>query len=124
MVKAELQYNPYKLSTSIRFNGQTPRVNSLVEKYQTGSLRDWVGMIPKVFYDEMNGYDFDLEFSGTVLDYEELKSAFLRAGVSEDNVRIFLKNEIDSRKDTADKILKTIEWLDANRDSYFDSYRF
>lgn len=120
MVKAELQYNPYNLSTSIRFNGQTPRINSLVEKYQSGSLRDWVSMIPKVFYDEMNGYDFDLDFSGTVLDYEELKSAFLCAGVNVEDVRIFLRNELDSRKNTAEKIQKTIEWLDANRDSYFD----
>ena len=33
-VCAELTYNPYLLHTSVKFNGQTPRVNSLIEKYQ------------------------------------------------------------------------------------------
>ena len=32
----------------------------------------WVEHIPRILYDEMNGYDFDLEFSGTELDYNEL----------------------------------------------------
>lgn len=37
MVKVELNYNPYLLETSIKFNGQEPRINSLVEKFQDGS---------------------------------------------------------------------------------------
>ena len=34
MVKAELSYNPYLLETKIKFNGEKPRINSLVEKLQ------------------------------------------------------------------------------------------
>ena len=73
MVKAELSYNPYLLETKITFNGQEPRINSLVEKYQQETLQNWVRRIPSIFYDEMNGYDFELEFSGTKLEYEDLE---------------------------------------------------
>ena len=38
MINAELSYNPFLMETEIRFNGQPPRVNSLVEKYQNMNL--------------------------------------------------------------------------------------
>ena len=63
MMKAELNYNPYLLETSVKFNGQAPRINSLVEKFQNSSLQKWVHRIPDIFYDEMNGFDFELDFS-------------------------------------------------------------
>ena len=34
MVKAELSYNPYLRETIVNFNGQAPRINSQIEKYQ------------------------------------------------------------------------------------------
>ena len=80
MVKAELNYNPYLLETSIKFNGQEPRINSLVEKFQDDPLQSWVRRIPEIFYDEMNGYDFELEFSGTERDYQEVVHAFREKG--------------------------------------------
>lgn len=83
MIRAELSYNPYLLETNILFNGEPPRINSLVEKYQGQKLQEWIDKIPAIFYNEMNGYDFELDFSGTELDFEELKHAFLQAGVGE-----------------------------------------
>lgn len=71
MVKAELSYNPYLQETEIRFNGQSPRINSHVEKYLDKKLQTWIHKLPYIFRDEMNGYGFELEFSGTELDYEE-----------------------------------------------------
>ena len=62
MVRAELIYNPYLLETEVRFNGNPPRINSLVEKYKGEKLQTWISEIPSIFYDEMNGYDFELEF--------------------------------------------------------------
>ena len=48
MVKAELSYNPYLQETKIRFNGRSPRVNSLVEKYQKEKLQDCGAIIRAV----------------------------------------------------------------------------
>ena len=74
MAKVELKYNPYLVETEIIFNGIKPRINSLVEKYQHESLQFWVRKVPYIFHDEMNGYDFDLEFSGTNTDFEVFMS--------------------------------------------------
>ena len=82
MVKAELNYNPYLLETKILFNAQPPKINSQVEKFQAMPLQKWLPQLPVVFYAEMNGYDFDLDFSGTALDFSQLKSALEAAKVT------------------------------------------
>lgn len=112
MVKAELSYNPYLQETEIRFNGQSPRINSHVEKYQDQKLQTWIHKLPHIFRDEMNGYGFELEFTGTKLDYEELKKSFSNAGVSDAQVHIFHKNELDGRDVKLEKIDQLLNWLE------------
>ena len=112
MVKAELSYNPYLQETEIRFNGRSPRINSHVEKYLDKKLQTWLYKLPYIFRDEMNGYGFELEFSGTKLDFEELKEAFNKAGVSDTQVHIFHKNELSGRDAKLEKIEQLLEWLD------------
>lgn len=113
MVTAELNYNPYSQKTEVKFNGQEPRINSMVEKYIKSPLRDWVNDVPKIYYDEMNGYGFRFEFSGTALDYEELKKAFQKIGVY-DQIELNHKNQIASREDKNRAIDELLEWLENN----------
>lgn len=120
MVKAELSYNPYLLETKIKFNGQEPRINSLVEKYQQETLQNWIKKIPSIFYDEMNGYDFELEFSGTKLEYEDLEIALADAGVTSNMVRLFHKNELDCRLSKTEKIDELLKWFEENPNRKFD----
>lgn len=124
MVKAELSYNPYLLETKIKFNGEKPRINSLVEKYQDMILQDWISKIPAIFYDEMNGYDFELEFSGTVLEFEDVKKAFLNAGVDETQVKAFHKNELDCRLLKLQQIDQLLKWFGENKNRRFDYTMF
>lgn len=124
MIKAELSYNPYLLETLIKFNGREPRINSLVEKFQNNSLQEWVHRIPEIFYDEMNGYDFELEFSGTKSDYEEVVDAFRKKNISEDLVRIFHKNELDGREEKVKLIDALLQWLGDNLNRNFDFQTF
>jgi hypothetical protein len=93
-VKVELSHNPYLLETGVKFNGREPKINSLVEKYKSGKLQSWISKIPDIFYNEMNGWDFDLDFSGTKIDFEYLQAAFDNVGVSRESVRLFHKNEV------------------------------
>lgn len=124
MVKAELSYNPYTLETEIKFNGQQPRINSLVEKYQSGILQNWVKDLPHIFHDEMNGYDFELEFSGTERDFDELKRAFMQAGVTEDEVKLFHKSELEGRDSKRLRIKELLKWLEDNPNRNFDNDQF
>lgn len=124
MINAELNHNPYLLETSVMFNGQPPRINSQVEKYEHTMLKEWINRIPQIFYDEMNGYDFDFNFVGTKSDFISLQESFLRAGVSDEMVRLFHKNELEDAETKSAAIDALIEWLQNNKNRNFDSDKF
>lgn len=124
MIKADLSYNPYVNETIISFNGKKPRINSLVEKYQDKMLQEWINKLPFIFRNEMNGYNFELDFSGTELDCNELKKAFIMAGVTEDLVPIFHKKELDSRKKKVEEIYLLLQWFKDNPNRKFDYISF
>ena len=120
MVNAELQHNPYLLETEVKFNGQEPKINSQIEKFENKLLADWVRDVPRMFYDEMNGYDFDLFFSGTEYDFQKLQQTFISLGVTPDQVRIMMRNELEDADIKSNEIRDLIEWLRENRNRQFD----
>ncbi|SDB28808.1 hypothetical protein SAMN02910317_01407 [Ruminococcaceae bacterium FB2012] len=124
MIKAELSYNPYLMEITASFNGHPPRINSLIEKYQSKPLQDWIYLIPQIFHDEMNGYGFELDFSGTELDCEEVCYAFRKANVSDEDVAVFMRNKLDSREQKLKDISSVLEWLEDNPNRKFDVQEF
>lgn len=120
MINAELSYNPYLKETQIKFNGQPPRINSLVEKYQDLPLQSWINRIPKIFYDEMNGYYFELDFSGTELDYEMLCNTFRKAGITNKIVPIIHKGGLEDRITKQKRIDSLLIWLEKQQNQRFD----
>lgn len=123
-IKVELKYNPYIKETIILFNEKAPRINSQVEKYDKAFLQTWINELPQIFHDEMNGYDFHLEFTGTDLDFEELKYVFCKKRISTDQVRLFHKGKIGEREDKVKAIDNLMKWLDANANNRFDYVSF
>ena len=124
MVSAELNHNPYLLNTTVKFNGQAPKINSQIEKYERLPLKDWVHLVPEIFYNEMNGYDFNLYFIGTKPDYEEVKKAFSDKEIMEDKVRISLKNEIEDADTKSKEVDELIAWLRNTLNRKFDFEEF
>lgn len=124
MIHAELNHNPYLLRTDVTFNGQAPHINCQIEKYENQSLRDWADRVPSIFYDEMNGYDFDLDFIGTVSDFEEIKAAFARAHVTNEMVRLFHRNELESAEEKSMEIDALLSWLENTPNRKFDAEAF
>ena len=124
MITAELSHNPYLLETTVKFNGHAPRINSQIEKYEEITLKDWVEKVPKLFYDEMNGYDFDLAYSGTHADFVEVKKAFDKEGVSCEAVRLFLKNEIEDVDTKSAEIDELFGWLQSHPNRKFSKEKF
>ncbi len=124
MIYAELNHNPYLLQTEVKFNGNEPRINSQIEKYENWPLKDWVQKVPEVFYNEMNGYDFDLLVKGTASDFQEIVDAFGRAGVSNEQVRVILKNELENPETKSREIDSLLEWFRHNPNRKFDFTSF
>ena len=124
MISVELQNNPYLLETHVRFNGQRPKINCQIEKYENQLLSDWVSNVPQIFYDEMNGYDFDLIFSRTEYDFQKLKQAFAANDVTPEQVRLIMRNELEDAEVKSDEINKMLEWLRSERNRQFDFEAF
>lgn len=124
MITAELNHNPYLLNTSVKFNGQDPKINSQIEKYEKLPLKDWVHLVPEIFYNEMNGYDFNLYFTGTKPDYEEIRAAFASQKISEDDVRLIHKNEIEDADTKSKKVDALVVWLKNTPNRKFDFDEF
>ena len=124
MAKVTLSYNPYLMETSIKFNDRDPYANSIVERYTKSKLQDWIDDAPKIIGEEMNGYDFDLEYYGTELDYEELKASFQKANVSEESVPMFHKKVLQSRKEKTKEINDVLHWLETENNNNFDNNTF
>ena len=124
MVKAELSYNPYIKETKVKFNGRPPRINSLIEKYQDKRLQEWIKDIPSIFHDEMNGYNFVLDFSGTAMDFQELEKSFAEAKVSKNIINLVFSNEMESRIVKTIELDEAFEWLDQNRNRVLDYDQF
>lgn len=124
MVKVEISYNPYLLETGITFNGREPKINSLVEKYRAGKLQDWIEKLPDIFYNEMNGWDFDLDFSGTKIDFIAMQAAFDAVGIGRDSVRLFHKNELECVERKSAEISDLVAWFECNPNRKFDFAEF
>ena len=120
MVKVNLDYNPYTMDFKAKFNGKEPHVNSLVEKYEHLPLQTWIKEIPHILYDEMNGYDFDLEFVGPDLEYDDLVASFREKNILDKDVRCSHVKTLECRKDKLQEMSNLNEWLDTNINNRLD----
>lgn len=124
-VKVNLDYNPYLMEYNTLFNGKEPRINSAIEKYTKYPLQMWVNEVPHILYDEMNGYDFDLEFTGPEMDYQDLEKSFIDAGITVEDVKCIHKRVLENRKGKLQDISELINWLEVHRNKRldYDSFR-
>lgn len=110
MVKVELKYNPYVLETKVYFNGQLPKINSQIEKFENKRLFVWSDKLLDILYSEMNGYDFDLDFSGTKADYEKIKYLIEKNHLNSE-IRLNFVNRLQEAVKKCRRFKEMITWL-------------
>lgn len=80
MAQIFVKYNPYLLRTLIEVNGKEIEADSSLQKYVKGKrLQEWVGNFPQELRNEFNTLDFDVEFYGMELDWDDFEFAFRQA---------------------------------------------
>lgn len=80
MAQIYLKYNPYKMETKISVNGKEISTDSSLYKIVKGKrMQEWVGKFPQMLVDELNTVDFDIEFYGMALDWDDFEDVFKRA---------------------------------------------
>lgn len=80
MAQIYIQYNPYRLETTIKIDGQEilPE-NKLYQCVDRKRLRDWVDTFLKLLKTEFAADEHEIQFNGTEIDWEYLEEAFHRA---------------------------------------------
>ena len=75
MKKVSITYNPYKLTTDITINGEKPKPNSSLN-VGGRRLQEWVERLPEILQREWKDNAFKISFTGTKVDFDDLKSVF------------------------------------------------
>lgn len=78
MIKVYLKYNPFKLETIVLIDGESVKENSILN---VGSkrLQEWIFQLPQYLNDECNENEFELEFMGTKMDFEDIEDVVKQA---------------------------------------------
>lgn len=80
MAQVYVKYNPYRLQTEIKYNGNPILEDNDLYKFTKGKrLQEWIGKFPKKLRDAYNTAEFSLKFYGTKLDFDDFKEAFEQA---------------------------------------------
>lgn len=104
MKKVFLKYNPYKLETEITIDGHALAGNSRIKELTIDSrLQDWIEDLPHLLVDDYNERNFDVEFHGTALDFEDVSSVF---AVAADKQILQAQLKLILAKETTDKEAK------------------
>lgn len=96
MTIVRIIYNPYKLTTAITVNGQKPKQNSSLN-VENRRLQEWVENLPRILVDEWRDNSFEIQFTGTQVDFDDLKAAF---DAADQNVKVSFK--FTKRADVSD----------------------
>lgn len=113
MTQVYVKYNPYLLKTDIRINGQDISTDSILYKNTKGKrLQEWIGQFPQNLKKELNCLNFEIEFQGFALDWDDFKDAFKYAcekgEIGEVNLK-FLESE--SQDEVEEKIYQIFDDL-------------
>lgn len=105
MQNVVIMHNPYKLTSTIEVNGETPKKDSKLVQFLNQRFQLWVDQIPSLLASEYNDDSFDITFYGTELDYQDLLAAIKSAeesgmhfSVKKMDAKEFGEKEEDIRK--------------------------
>lgn len=122
MAQVNVKYNPYKMETQISINGKAITTDSGLYKVIRGKrLQEWVAKFPQMLVDELNTVDFDIEFYGMPLDWDDFEDVFKRAkdnGIIKNLIMKFSEGKSDEA--VSDKIVSVFTDL---QDGPVDDFR-
>jgi len=108
MKRIDITYNPYKLRTNITIDGNLPKQNSSLN-VGNRRLQEWIERIPKILFDECRDANFDIVFTGTKADYDDLCTVFASDKDVNANITHIQKSDVADVEDEIDRIFKEIE---------------
>ena len=108
MTKLCVKYNPYRMETRIEVNGTAISDDSSLYKVVKGKrMQEWIGKFPKMLVDELNTVEFDIDFHGMSLDWDDFEDVF-RCAERDRIIKRMSLNFIQGRtdEDITDKVIQ------------------
>ena len=80
MTQLYVKYNPYRLESVIKINGKLISEDSTLYGMVKGKrLQEWIGTFPEKLVEETHSVEYDIEFHGMALDWDDFEDSFHRA---------------------------------------------
>ena len=76
MKKIDIKYNPYKVCSIISVDGKLPMKGSAINDMGKRRLQEWIESLPLVLLKEYRDTNFEISFTGTQMDYDDVVAAF------------------------------------------------
>ena len=76
MKKVDISYNPYKVNSNISIDGKKPIKGSSINDMERRRLQEWIEVLPSVLLKEYRDTNFEISFTGTQMDYDDVVSSF------------------------------------------------
>ena len=108
MKKISITYNPYKLTTIIIVDGKKPKQNSSLN-VENRRLQEWVDKLPGILIKEYPDNSYDIQFTGTQVDYDDLTTAFNDHQDIDAKFDFFRKGDAETVEKAIDEIFREIE---------------
>ena len=108
MTKVDIAYNPYKLTTSIYVNGKMPKQNSSLN-VDNRRLQEWVDKMSGILVDEYPDNNYEIQFTGTQVDYDDLTSSFSTNKDIKVNFKFVKKGDAETVEKAIDEIFQEIK---------------
>jgi len=125
MTKVSITYNPYKLTTDITINGEKPKQNSSLN-VENRRLQEWVDGLPDILVDDYPDSIYDIHFTGTQVDFDDLKTSFNTKKEIVVNFEFDKKGDAKSVEKAIDKIFNDIKenkyFKELTSDSILDAF--
>ena len=105
-----IEYNPYRLETSITIDGAAPKQNSRLN-FGERRLQEWIEELPEILFEECCSRDFRITFHGTILDYEDVEAMAKEAKKSGLNIELkhIPAKEVGDKESAIDEIFDEIQ---------------
>ena len=105
-----IEYNPYRLETSITIDGVAPKQNSRLN-FGERRLQEWIEELPEILFEECCSRDFRITFHGTILDYEDVEAMAKEAKKSGLNIELkhIPAKEVGDKESAIDEIFDEIQ---------------
>lgn len=113
-----IKYNPYRLETEIKVDGDAPPRKSKLN-FADRRLQEWIEGLPEIIFEEYKTRKLKITFYGTTLDYEDVVAMADKAGESGFNI----ETEHIPAKEAADKENAISEIFDEIQRGPFDELK-